>query len=297
MPRCGTTPRLKILTGSRWGASTSRISISGEAATEPSEKTVDLLSLIDPARDAVAGVWKMSAGVLASDDTQHARIAFPYEPPEEYDFRLEFARAQDKGNMAALLVEHGTPFGWAMGVQSNRVCRFESVNRHVHEGNPTEVKFPLQRDRKYILVIKVRKDGVQAIVDGKVIDEYKTDYKDMSRYALWKLPNERTLAIGTSEGEFLIYSAEVVEINGEGKGKRGKRQGHLYPTSTMRRPFCDTTSFDEPVYYHHNCRGNYFGAFMFCFEPDMETSGSGRCLRSNRIIARQAQNRIPSLGR
>lgn len=197
-----------------------RIKVNATVTTAPFENTVNLLALVDPARDAVAGIWKAPNGVLASDDIHHARLAFPYEPPEEYDLRLEFVVAQKGGSLAVLLSQHGTPFGWAMGVQTNHLCRFESINKRAHAGNPTEVKLALRTDRKYILVLQVRKDGVTAILDGKTLCQYKTDYKDMSRYTPWKMPNEKALGLGSSAGALVVYSAEVVEIGGSGKKLR-----------------------------------------------------------------------------
>ncbi len=209
---------LKNLNGVTLARINTRIDISGAAATQPFEKTINLLPTVDTTRDVVAGTWKMTYGVLASDDTKHARIAFPYEPPEEYDFKVECVIAQKGGHLAVLLTQHGTAFDWAMGV--SKVCRFEAVNKHIHAGNPTEVKFDVKVDHKYLVVLQVRKDGVKALVDGQLIGQYKTDYNDLSRYAQWKIPNDRTIGLGSSGGALLVYSAEVVEIGGEGKKTR-----------------------------------------------------------------------------
>jgi hypothetical protein len=211
------TTALKNLNGVTLARINTRISLSTNAVANPHEKTIDLLAGLDVAKATVEGTWKVSNGVLASDDSKYARVTLSYLPPEEYDLRLEFVRGQDKSVLAGLLAEGKTAFGFTMGVQSNKTCRFESVGHHVHAGNPTEIKLELQRDHKYILVLQVRKDGVKAILDGKTIDQYTTDYKDLSRYNAWKLPDERSLGLGSSNGAVLIYSAEVVEIGGEGK--------------------------------------------------------------------------------
>ena len=214
------TRAVKSLNGITLARINQRISLGSDAATQPFEKTVNLLALLDPAKDAQAGAWKMAAGALASDDTRHARLAFPYEPPDEYDLCVEFVVAQKGANLAVLLTHRSTPFAFALGLQSGRFCRFESINNHVHAGNPTEVKFDLRTDHKYILVLQVRNSGVKALVDGKLINEYKTDFKDLSRASTWKLPTSRTLGLGSSNGALVVYSADVMEIGGQGKRTR-----------------------------------------------------------------------------
>lgn len=210
----------KSLNGVTLARLNQRLNVNLSATTAPYQKTVNLLALLDPRQDTVEGQWRISNGVLASDDTRNARIAFPYEPPEEYDLRIEFARVQHAGSMAVLLSQHGIPFGWAMGLGNNRACRFESINRRAHAGNPTEVHCELQSDRKYVLLLQVRKDGVTALLDGKLLNQYKTDYKELSRYAPWRMPNEKAIGLGSSGGALLVAGAELVEIGAAGKQLR-----------------------------------------------------------------------------
>ena len=62
------------------------------AKLEGDRRVVNLLSLVDVQRDAVNGVWTIEQRALASDRGKESRIQFPYQPPEEYDFRIVFTR-------------------------------------------------------------------------------------------------------------------------------------------------------------------------------------------------------------
>ena len=56
----------------------------------PGTAEIDLLAMIDPARDAVKGTWTMENGRLVSDDGESSRLEIPYVPSEEYSFTMEF---------------------------------------------------------------------------------------------------------------------------------------------------------------------------------------------------------------
>lgn len=61
-----------------------------EANKHAAPSTLDLLALVDPAKDAVSGSWKTNEEGLVGGPGDLTRIELPYEPPEEYDFRVTF---------------------------------------------------------------------------------------------------------------------------------------------------------------------------------------------------------------
>src|SRR5262249_20380875 len=62
------------------------------AAPNDAKNFKDLMPLIDPARDTVRGNWQKSGTDLCSDNGWSSRVRIPYQPPEEYDFRIAFTR-------------------------------------------------------------------------------------------------------------------------------------------------------------------------------------------------------------
>ncbi|MCX7826615.1 MAG: hypothetical protein N2689_13795 [Verrucomicrobiae bacterium] len=181
---------------------------------------VRLLPLIDPARDAVLGRWRMRDGALVcADNVQAARLLIPYEPPEEYDFRIVFKRTEGEQTVGQLFSQDEKPALWAMGHWGNSCFGFEMVKGRSANNNPLTVWTPhcLANNRVYASVLQVRKNGVRAFLDGRLMNEWETDFSDASRQKLWKLPNERALGLVSDRAITVFHSVDVLEITGKGK--------------------------------------------------------------------------------
>ena len=181
---------------------------------------VRLLPLVEPARDAVLGRWRMRDGALVcADNVQAARLQLPYEPPEEYDFRIIFTRREGDQPVGQLFSQDEKPALWVMGHWCNSCFGFEMVKGRSANNNPLTVWMPhcLGNNRVYASVLQVRKSGVRAFLDGRLMNEWKTDFSDASRQKLWKLPNERALGLVSNRVVTVFHSVDVVEITGKGK--------------------------------------------------------------------------------
>jgi len=79
--------------------------------------TVDLLRLINPANDTVRGRWEWTPeGLKLFPKIAVSTIEFPYEPPEFYDFTIEFSVKEGKHRQVdQILTCQGVPTSWQMG--------------------------------------------------------------------------------------------------------------------------------------------------------------------------------------
>ena len=57
-----------------------------------------------------------------------------------------------------------------------------------------------------------RKDHVGALLDGKELVAHKTDYKDLSRYSVWKLGDNALCGIGANNAKVTFHTIEMVEV-------------------------------------------------------------------------------------
>ncbi|MDB5322941.1 MAG: DJ/PfpI family protein [Phycisphaerales bacterium] len=184
-------------------------------------RTVNLLKLIDPAVDTMAGVWKLNTGEfapqLSSDATHHARINIAYQPPEEYDFRVDFTRSAGDNCMTQIFT-HQNPcclvlFGW-----KGTVSGFQQINNQSADKNATGVRnLSTTNGQRHTSVVKVRKTFIEAWLDGNLITRYDTDGSDMSAKD-WKV--DAPLGVGTQLSPTIFHTIELTEITGTGRSLR-----------------------------------------------------------------------------
>jgi hypothetical protein len=174
---------------------------------------ISLLPLIDPQRDRVDGDWRLVNGVLNGDGAA-ARLALPYAPPEEYDFRIRFTR--QSGNMAVAQHLAGVKQDvmWIMGGWSNSASGLEQVNNAKGNANATTLKSGLENGRRYESVVKVRRDRVQVEWDGQPVVDYKTDWSDFSMNSKWSFPDPKKLGVGCQQPT-VFHSIEVHTVSRE----------------------------------------------------------------------------------
>jgi tRNA A-37 threonylcarbamoyl transferase component Bud32 len=185
-------------------------------------RRVNLLSLIDPDRDAVAGKWTRKAdGALFSDGSSVARVRIPYRPPEEYDFRVEFTRLGGDQAVVQSLSGFGHFFAWHIGGFDGTTCGFSRVAgaNLGWAGNPTACLSAakwVNGSERCTSVVQVRRDGVRAFLGDKLVCQWPTDYRDLTVDEEWKIPDS-FLGLGSNSSPTVFHQAVVVEVNGKGE--------------------------------------------------------------------------------
>ncbi len=184
---------------------------------------VNLLKLIDPAKDGVEGSWKLDNGKLVAGPGKFVRLEIPYQPPAEYDFRVVFSRIDGANNVSQILSRQGKGFLWIMELGQSRCALGNCRGLWITEAaNPsiTKVSETQNDNGPHTSLLEVRKDRVRCFFNGKMILEYKTDYADLSMNAGWKLRSEQLLGLGLWESPTEFHRVDVIEISGKGKKTR-----------------------------------------------------------------------------
>jgi hypothetical protein len=180
---------------------------------------VNLLALVKPARDAVAGVWNVQKGALVSDEGACSRVMVPYEVPDEYDLRVDFTRVTGASTVGILLSKNGRDFvvetGWPSGQTG-----FAYVDGLHIDANPTGTKFPIVSGRRYSFVVQVRNGSLRLLVDGKPIISWKTDYKNVTPHTGWALSNKKCPGFGSYASSTVFHAVELTEVSGRGRRLR-----------------------------------------------------------------------------
>jgi sulfatase modifying factor 1 len=197
-------------------------STSPQASQSAHANLINLLKLIDPAKDAVSGEWQLHDGNLTCPATQFVQIEFPYSPPAEYDYRLVFMLTGGQHDIDVVASLMNTHFSWHYG-KRNQSCAFADVNGFglYDPQNPTfSTPGILEHNTQYTVILKVRKTFVEASLNGKAISRLDTTANKLSANHFDTLHDPDSLGVGTSACDITIQSADVIEITGQGKALR-----------------------------------------------------------------------------
>ena len=180
-------------------------SLPGAANTLHSS-TIDVLKLLDPARDTLSGQWKAGAnGMTGIGAGKWAliRLSTACPLPAEYDYRIVFVRNGGNDGLWQF-----TPWGALMiGFDVNKHTALVQTSVKGPETIHTKQQW-LVNGRQYESLIKVRKDQVEAFIDGVSVATLKLAEEDLKHNA-----ESRRLGFGLFNN-FTIESAQISEYTG-----------------------------------------------------------------------------------
>lgn len=180
---------------------------------------VDLLKLIDPEKDAVAGKWVLKDGVLHAPALQFGRLQVPYSPPEEYDLKAVVERKGGAGSVSLGLVGGGAQL--LAILDGGESSGLELVDRKTFYDNETSHKGKvLQNDRRISITCSVRKARVAVWVDGLKVVDWKADYSRVSIWPSWRVPNRKALFLGTWTSVYQLHALELTPLSRGGEKLR-----------------------------------------------------------------------------
>jgi hypothetical protein len=172
-------------------------------------KWIDLLHLVDPKKHVRAGTWKLENGVLMSGHENGEGIQVPYIPPEEYDYRIVFARNDSGSNVVQYASRGDQEIIWWAG-QGNKTFA-------LNDKTVDQTFAGFEKGQKHTSMIKVRRGLVQFFLDDRLILEENNEDK-LFEHGLWyRFNDKKLLGVGSLFSPMSFYSIEVREISGPGK--------------------------------------------------------------------------------
>lgn len=203
-------------------ASTQRVARSqatdqtAETAIAPSRarpKTVDLLKLIDPQRDALAGDWRFDKGRLITPPVPLARLEIPIEPPEEYVLTTVFRCDSHGDSFNVGLVVGGRQVMVVIDGWGRTSSGLDMVDGRIANGNPTTKRgYYLFDGTPNTVVCTVQKNRVQVTCNSLTLIDWSGDSQQLSLAPAWKTRDPRRLFVGCFRSSFAVSRLELAPL-------------------------------------------------------------------------------------
>jgi hypothetical protein len=185
------------------------ISSTPAAAANYAPRTIDLLALIDPDKHTLGGNWRKEKGALISDHSSRAKICIPYRPPEEYDFKIEFTRI-GIDNCVTQMFTHRNSAALILGGWKGTATGFQQLKGKSANSNETTVLgIQWEAGKRHTSVVKVRKTGLEAWLDGQRICVYGTNGWDLNNRD-WPI-SDAWLGVGSEVSPTVFHAIELIE--------------------------------------------------------------------------------------
>ncbi len=202
---------------------------------------VDLLALVDVKRDALAGEWTREANSLkvkqAGSTSNVPRLQLPYQPPEEYDFEIEFTQGNGNGTVEQLLSAQSRSFAWVLNfvLKDGVKAGFETLDgmNLVNRKDASIMRpKPLDPGRRYRSRVEVRKGKLRAFLDDELLVEWSGDVQRLDIVPRNALRNTQHLGLAANDRGVLFHKVTVREVSGSGKLTVGAAAGEANSTWT-----------------------------------------------------------------
>jgi hypothetical protein len=179
--------------------------------TQLGKPVVDLIPLIDPARDAVHGRWTVANNVLHCNDMHFVpRVQIRYQPPQEYDFIVTFSQPSLRNGISMIMPNpKGGSYFWYLGGRGSDFGFWTNLKK------AKPINGLIKTNTPYTTTVQVRRNGVKGLLNSRVLMSLRSDFRDLTCDNWRQIRDTSLLGVGCDDPTVFHY-VRLVEITGMG---------------------------------------------------------------------------------
>ncbi|KPJ77904.1 MAG: hypothetical protein AMS14_00345 [Planctomycetes bacterium DG_20] len=181
----------------------------GPAATGP---WVDLLPLVDPAKDTVHGKWEVQTGSLVGYPARLGRIAIPATTEGSYHLSVTFARTAGSGEVTFILPVGDSGVAFALGRRGGELLDAQTPP----EGHAlAELANGRFYELRATVLVQADQTEITFRLDGKHYLRWKGAPSALSVPRWCGLPHARGFGLGAWDSTVVFTSARLSMLSGK----------------------------------------------------------------------------------
>ncbi len=177
---------------------------------------VNLMEVLDVARDAERGTWVREGTMIRSPDHSGV-LRLPVHAPDEYQLRVVAERVEGEGCLMFGGLKNGKQFHIAVDHKRGDWCGIVQVDGRDSgvPGNETSIAGPvLTTGQKATFIFNVTNDRIQAVVEGKAVVDWPAEYDRLSPHPGWAVKDNEAMSLVHDHSQFVIHEIELRRISG-----------------------------------------------------------------------------------
>ena len=188
---------------------------SASIPTVPAGGMLDVLALIDPARDAFLGQWSLDSNKLVLRPSPLTLLELPCAVPDEYSLTLVSQKGEGHNELRIGLVFGSGQALVVIDAEDGHVSGLDRVDDKPFDQNETTRRGPtLLAFKEHTTVCTVRRNHITVACDGEPVIDWRGKQEQLSLDPKWQPPNKRRLFLAGGPGEYRFLRIEARSLEG-----------------------------------------------------------------------------------
>lgn len=180
------------------------------ALPEVAGQWIDLMPKVN-VDQAIQGQWFLSGGELHVNAEPKARLVLLHDLPAEYDFEIAFTRKSGRYSIAMIFPAGSGQATFEADAWGMDLVGIQNIGgRRLNDRQGQVPVVEITNGQRHVMLLKVRKNGVEGYLDGRPVSKYQGDGSDLSLLPEpWDLGDSSALGLGAFDAETTFHQIRI----------------------------------------------------------------------------------------